>query len=185
MLTTHLRSRAPRLCALAATLALAVLLAACDRGGDERDCAAGAKLSRSSGYCVPRYLSLKRGEVFARKGPGKDYAALWVYHAKGLPVQVVEETTDWRRICDPDGAVVWVHRTMLDGRRTVMAVGSKPAPLRREPKIGAPADGLLNVRALASLERCKNGWCRVSVDGVTGWVTPAEVWGTAAPVQCR
>jgi SH3-like domain-containing protein len=174
---------APLTCAVLGAAALT--LAACDRGGEGKDCVAGAKLSRASGYCVPRYLSLKRGEVFARKGPGKDYETLWVYRAKGLPVQVVAETTDWRRICDPDGGAAWVHRTMLDGRRTVIATGDKPTPLRRQPKADAAADGLLNARALASFERCKGGWCRVTADGVSGWVTPAEVWGTAAPAQCR
>jgi SH3-like domain-containing protein len=174
---------APLACAVLGAAALA--LTGCGRGGEGKDCAAGAKLSRSSGYCVPRYLSLKRGEVYARKGPGKDYAALWVYRAKGLPVQVVAETTDWRRICDPDGGAVWVHRTMLDGRRTVMAVAGKPVPLRREPRADSPADGLLNARALANYERSRGDWRRISVGGVTGWVTPAEVWGTSPEPQCR
>src|ERR1700677_2494269 len=95
--------------AIAASLATVVWLAACgDHGGEGADCPAGVKQQTPSGYCVPRYLSLKRGEGVRRKGRGKDYAALYVYHAKGLPVQVVDEPTDWRRICDPDGGAVWV-----------------------------------------------------------------------------
>ena len=172
--------------AIAGSLAMLTLLCACgDRGGEGAGCPAGVKQKTPSGYCVPRYVSLKRGEVFGRRGPGKDYATLFVYHARGLPVQVVDETTDWRRICDPDGGAVWVHRSMLDGRRTVMAIGARPVPLRREPRADAPAEGLLNGRALASFDRCKGGWCRISADGVAGWVTPAEVWGLAAAPQCR
>jgi SH3-like domain-containing protein len=163
----------------------ALMLAGCERGGEGKDCAAGARLSRVSGYCVPRYLSLKRGEVYARKGPGKDYPTLWVYRAKGLPVQVVAETTDWRRICDPDGGIAWVHRTMLDGRRTVIATAARAVPLRREPRADSPADGLLNARSLASFERDKGPWRRISAGGVAGWVTAEEVWGTALQAQCR
>jgi len=66
-----------------------------------------------------------------------------------------------------------------------MATGASAVPLRREPKADAPADGLLSRRALASLDRCRDGWCRVSVDGVAGWVRPAEVWGLSSAPQCR
>ena len=121
---------------IAASLVSLLGLAACgDRSGEGADCPAGVKPQTPSGYCVPRYVSLKRGEVFGRKGPGKDYAAIYVYHARGLPVQVVDETSDWRRICDPDGAGVWVASAMIDGRRTVMAGGPAAVALR-----GAPAD---------------------------------------------
>ena len=121
-----------------------------------------------SGFCVPRWVSLKRGEVYARKGPGGDYPALWVYRVKGLPVQVVAETTDWRRICDPDGGAAWVHRSMVDGRRTVMALGATPIPLLRTPGAGAAETGLLNGRALAGLRACQGAWCKVKAGGVTG-----------------
>jgi SH3-like domain-containing protein len=161
-------------------------LAACGgRGGDAKDCPPPGRLSAASGYCVPRYLSLKRGEVYARKGPGTDYPALWVYRVQGLPVQVVEETTDWRRICDPDGVASWVHRSMLDGRRTVMAVGAGPIALLKAPKASAAVAGLVNAQALASLDRCTGGWCRVKVGRLSGWAPGASVWGVASARQCR
>jgi SH3-like domain-containing protein len=138
-----------------------------------------------SGFCIPRYVSLKRGEVDGRKGPGMDYPPLWVYRVRGLPVQVVAETTDWRRICDPDGGAVWVHRSMIDGRRTVMALGATPIPLRRKPDADAPVTGLLNARALAGLDRCQAGWCRLKASGVSGWAEASRVWGVAEAPQCR
>lgn len=167
-------------------LAAGLALSACgDRGGEGKDCPAAQKDKTPSGFCVPRYVSLKRGEVFGRKGPGKDYDAVWVYHALGLPVQVVQETTDWRRICDPDGGVVWVHRSMTDGRRTVMAVGAAPVAIRNDRKATARVVGLLNARALAALDQCKDDWCKVSVGGVHGWVAQTQVWGAAPAAQCH
>ena len=172
---------------LLAPLAAAALgLASCgDHGGEGKDCPAALKAKTPSGFCVPRYVSLKRGEVFGRKGPGKDYEALWVYHALGLPVQVVQETTDWRRVCDPDGGAVWIHRSMTDGRRTVMAVGATPVAIRNDTKLTARVSGLLNARALASLDHCRGDWCKVTVGGVSGWVARAQVWGTAEAAQCH
>jgi SH3-like domain-containing protein len=175
---------APRFAAIALATG-AVALAGCGaRDPEGKDCTTPASKT-PSGFCIPRYVSLKRGEVYARKGPGKDYETLFVYHARGLPVQIVQETTDWRRICDPDGALVWVHRSMVDGRRTVMAAGAAPTPILAFAKPGAPAAALLNPRALASLDQCRGAWCKVSVDGKSGWVARAAVWGTADPPQCK
>ncbi|HEY5105684.1 MAG TPA: SH3 domain-containing protein [Caulobacteraceae bacterium] len=161
-------------------------LAACGgRGGEARNCQAPARISAASGFCVPRYLSLKRGEVFARKGPGADYPALWVYRAQGLPVQVVEETLDWRRVCDPDGAASWVHRSMLDGRRMVMTMGAVPVALRSAPRADARIAAMINGRALAALDRCAGDWCKVRVGAVSGWAAASSVWGSAPARQCR
>ena len=163
-----------------------LLLGACgSRGGEGADCPAGPKQKTPSGYCVPRYLSLKRGEVFGRKGPGKDYATVFVYHARGLPVQVVDETTDWRRICDPDGGAVWVASAMVDGRRTVMATGKSAVALRTGPADTAGATAFLRPRAIADLGRCKADWCEVSAEGARGWVKSSEVWGLGSQAQCR
>lgn len=168
---------------LMATLAL--VLGACGEHASEgKDCPAAVWSRTVSGFCVPRWVSLKRGEVFARKGPGADYPALWVYRAKGLPVQVVAETTDWRRICDPGGGAAWVHRSMVDGRRMVMAAGAAPVPLYKQPG-GGPEAGRLNGRALAALGRCQGPWCKVKAGGVAGWLAAGHAWGLAAAAQCR
>ncbi|WP_370868334.1 SH3 domain-containing protein [Phenylobacterium sp.] len=138
-----------------------------------------------SGFEVPRYLTLKFGEVNARAGPGDDHQVLWVYRVRGLPVQVIAETREWRRICDPEGGVAWVHRRVTDGNRSVMNLAASPLALRRRPRAEAEITAYLNVRAVAALDRCDKGWCRLKVDDVTGWVTESAVWGVAAPVQCR
>src|SRR5271167_1431147 len=91
-----------------------------------------------SGLPVPRYVSLKFDAVNARAGPGDDHRLLWVFHARGLPVQVVAETDEWRRVCDPDGGLSWVHRRTTDGRRTVMRTQPGPAAIRLRPRENAP-----------------------------------------------
>jgi len=187
--TNLLRSRHanPVAVVLLSLAALAAIgLASCDGAASEgKDCPAADRARTVSGFCIPRYVSLKRGVVYARRGPGKDYPAIWVYRVKGLPVQVVAETTDWRRVCDPDGGVAWVHRSMVDGRRTVMAVGGSAIPLYRQPGAAEAPSAMLSPRALATLARCRGGWCKVSVSGTFGW-TPAErLWGLSPTPQCR
>ena len=59
---------------------------------------------------VPRYVSLKFDKVNARAGPGDDHKLLFVYRVRGLPLQVIAETSEWRRVCDPEGTLAWVHK---------------------------------------------------------------------------
>ena len=164
---------------------LAALAGCSEQVSEGKDCPAAVKARSLSGFCVPRWVSLKRGEVIARKGPDKDYPPVWVYHAKGLPVQVVAETEDWRRICDAERQGVWVHRSMVDGRRLIMPLGPGPAVLHKAASAESPTSGLLNARALAALEACKGDWCKVKADGISGWTPAAALWGVAVTPQCH
>ena len=157
------------------------MLAACTLGG----AAVAAERSTPSGLPVPRYVTLKFGQENARAGPGDDHRLLWVYRVKGLPVQVVAETSEWRRICDPMGGLVWVHKRTTDGRRAVINMTRAPVAMLRKPKDAARPAAFLNSRALAALDRCDKGWCKVSVEGRAGWVREGALWGTAQAPQCR
>lgn len=138
-----------------------------------------------SGLPVPRYVSLKFDKVNARAGPGDDHRLLWIYRVRGLPLQVVAETAEWRRVCDPDGQLAWVHKRTTDGRRMVINTQTLPVALRSRPKDVARVEAYLKPRAMATLARCEKDWCRVKAEDETGWVRAGELWGTAEAVQCR
>jgi SH3-like domain-containing protein len=138
-----------------------------------------------SGFPVPRWVSLKFGEVNARSGPGDDYPATWVYNAKGLPVQVVEETREWRKICDPDGQSAWVHRRTVDGTKTVFRAKAQALPLEDKPDPRSPVRAFLAPRAVAELDKCDGAWCEVSAGGVKGWAPAVELWGVGDAPRCR
>lgn len=139
-----------------------------------------------SGMPVPRYVSLKFDEVNARSAPGDDSRLLWVYRAKGLPVQVVAETLEWRRICDPEHGLAWVHRRTTDGKRMVMRLQPQPLALHAQANPKSRVTASLASRALAELDRCdKEGWCKLKAGHASGWTPAAEVWGTAEEPQCR
>jgi SH3-like domain-containing protein len=138
-----------------------------------------------SGLPVPRYVSLKFNVVNARSGPGDDHRLLWVYHVRSLPVQVVAENNEWRRICDPDGSLSWVHERTTDGHRTVMRTQAGPAPIRDRPHPDGTVTAYLASRALAAVERCAKGWCKVHVGTTSGWIAATDVWGATDAPQCR
>lgn len=137
-----------------------------------------------SGLPVPRYVTLKFSEVNARAGPGDDHRLLWVYRSRGLPVQVVAETREWRRVCDPRGGRAWVHRRTVDGRRAVLG-GKAPSAIRAKPKDDGRVTAYLRPGALAALDRCEKGWCKVKAGGAKGWLLARSVWGATESPQCR
>lgn len=137
-----------------------------------------------TGLEVPRWVSLKSAEVRARQGPGLDYRILWEYRAAGLPVQVIAETREWRKICDPQGAVAWIHRSVASGRRSVFNPAAAEAPIRAGRSATAALRARLSPQALIGVEDCEDGWCRVRASGVRGWIAQDGLFGVQDRAQC-
>jgi SH3-like domain-containing protein len=172
----------PRRLLKGAALGLLAVLAV---GTAARAAAQPPERQTPSGMPVPRFVSLKFDKVNARAGPGDDHRLLWVYRVRGLPLQVVAETSEWRRVCDPQGQTVWVHKRTVDGRRTVMNTSPLAVELYSKPKPTAKPAAYLNRQATAALDRCDKGWCKVHLDGASGWVRAGALWGTLDTPQCR
>ncbi|MEI9905100.1 MAG: SH3 domain-containing protein [Asticcacaulis sp.] len=134
---------------------------------------------------VPRWAMLRKDEVYARNGPSKDNPIAWTYHALSLPVQIISETRDWRLICDPDGGVAWVSRTMLQAQKTVLSPAAQKLDMRDSPNSSADIRAVLKTRALAVLDKCRKDWCKVSAGGESGWVPQSALWGTQSAPVCR
>ena len=164
---------------LGLSLLPALILAACGRDGAE------TRPRTPSGQPVPRWVSLRSGQVNGRAGPGADYPVVWRYTARGLPVQVLGETREWRRVCDPDGSVAWIAATRTAGRRTAMRVRPGELPLHASPRSDSRVTARLAPRAIADVDKCEDGWCRLSVGDVRGYAPEAEVFGTAGARQCQ
>lgn len=149
---------------------------------------AGATMSGGrptpTGLEVPRWISLKSSKVRARTGPGLDYRILWEYRAAGLPVQVIAETREWRKVCDPEGNVAWIHRTVASGRRHAFNAGAAEVPVRVRPSEDAAVRARFSARSLMSLEDCRDGWCEVRSRRIKGWVRQDAVFGAAGRALC-
>lgn len=138
-----------------------------------------------TGLEVPRWISLKSSQVRARQGPGLDYPILWEYRSAGLPVQVIAETREWRKICDHEGAVAWIHRTVASGRRSVLNPSDTAAPVRARRSATATVRALLRPHAIVALDECEDGWCRVRARKIRGWVAERGLFGVQTRALCN
>ena len=142
------------------TLALFFALAGawCARAAEEEPPAtgqapgSGRSGAETSGLPLPRFASLRAGEVNVRTGPGVQYPVDWVFQRQGLPVEVIAEYRTWRKIRDWQGTQGWVHQSLLAGKRTVIVIGGQRA-LHAKPEPDAKAVAQLEAGVVASLPR--------------------------------
>jgi len=128
------------------------------------------------GLPVPRFVALRSAEVNLRTGPGERYPIEWVYRRKDLPVEIVAEFDNWRKIRDADGTEGWVHERMVTGRRSVLVRGAVRA-LREAPRSNAEMVARAEPGVVAKLLECNPGWCRIEANGIAGWLPRDEIWG--------
>lgn len=131
-----------------------------------------------SGLPLPRFVSLRAGEVNMRTGPGVQYPVEWVYTRKDLPVEIIAEFETWRKVRDWEGTQGWVHQSMLSGKRTVLITGDVRS-LRIKDDAKSSTRARVEPGVIGRLVDCPrgNGWCRIEVAGLEGWLRHVDFWG--------
>ena len=134
----------------------------------------------ASGLPIPRFVSLKASRVNVRIGPGEDYRIAWVFVRPGLPIEVIQEFETWRRIRDSDGTVGWVFQSLLSGKRNAVVApwsNEDQRPIRAVASENSAITAYLGPGVMAEIERCDNGWCRLSGADFRGWIVQDQLWG--------
>ncbi len=131
----------------------------------------GTIISPFSGKPVPRYESLRYSVVNGRNGPSQSHPVVWRYLKRGLPVLIIKESHDWRRVRDPFGDEVWIRNTQLSNTKHVI--------LKRTSELrdGSDIIAILEQGVVAELHECGVGWCEVSIDRFRGVVLADDLWG--------
>jgi SH3-like domain-containing protein len=133
---------------------------------------------KGTGLPLPRFASLRADLANVRSGPGPRYPIEWVFQRKGMPVEIVAEYENYRKIRDWQGAGGWVHSSLLTGKRSFI-IPAKPASLHKTPAKAAEVVAKLEPEVTGEIRSCSGDWCRVRVSssGVTGWLERTAFWG--------
>lgn len=142
---------------------------AADDGAQDESSIAG------SGLPVPRFVSLKFETVNLRTGPGTRYPIRWVYKRRHMPMEVVEEFGQWRKLRDMAGDEGWAHQSQIAGGR--MAVFRAETVLRRYPEQDAPPMIKVGKGVVAQVLECDIDWCEVQVESYKAWASKKAIWG--------
>jgi SH3-like domain-containing protein len=133
-----------------------------------------------SGLPIPRFVSLKPSDTPMREGPSKDHRIKWVFKKEGVPVEIIAEFENWRRVRDSEGDDGWVYHARLSGRRTAQI-----NPKLKDPSISlfsrdnesAQVVAQLQPGVIDSVDQCTGRWCRLQGEGFNGWIQQERLWG--------
>lgn len=126
----------------------------------------------------PYWASIDATRAIMRRGPSQQMRAMWEYRRPGLPVRVVAIHDDWREVEEPDGTRGWMHRSLLNGRRTAIVTGTAPQPVRAAARANAAIAYRAAPGVLAHLLGCADGWCEIDLgNSRRGYISADAIWG--------
>lgn len=142
-----------------------------------------AKSVGKSGLALPRFVSIKAKKVNMRVGPGVDYKVDWMYTKVGLPLEILQEYDNWRKVRDSEGSEGWISKSLLSGKRTAIV-----APWKRgetngliSMKTGPSGDATIVARLepglVVKIDKCEKSWCEVEVESMKGFAPQDQLWG--------
>lgn len=131
---------------------------------------------RETNFLIPRFVTTKGAPSRVRNGPGTDYFVTWEFAVAGLPIEIIAEQREWRKVRFVDGREGWMHRSLISGKRTALVIGERQDIFRRptqESSVLAKVDPLVRL----DVDQCRKDWCLVEVQGVRGWVEKPFLYG--------
>ena len=123
-----------------------------------------------------KYLSLKNKLVNVRYGPGFHYPIKYVYKKIYLPVEVIDQKENFRRIIDFKKNSGWIHISQLKKSNSLIILESKIL-FKKPTRFSKPLAKLEKGRLLI-IKKCKNKWCQVTTDNYKGWIDTNNIWGS-------
>ncbi len=119
--------------------------------------------------------SLKNTKVNVRLGPSKSYPIKFVYEKKYLPVVIIDDHYNWRKVKDYDNDTGWVHISQLSKIKTTvttkdnLVVYSLPS-IYSKPKVK------LEIYQVLTIKKCNQIWCEIKNSKTNGWVRKEYLW---------
>jgi SH3-like domain-containing protein len=133
-------------------------------------------IGTNTGYPIPRFASLASNTVNMRTGPSTDYEVTWEFIQEDLPVEIIFEQEEWRKVRTPDGTVGWMHRSVLNGARTAI-ITEDQVTLYQKSNNESDRKATLMKNVIVFIEMCEKEWCNVSTKGLSGWLLKKSLWG--------
>ena len=122
------------------------------------------------------FLSLRNNKVHLRQGPSFDYPIKLIYKKKFLPVEVIDQLDNWRKIKDYESNTGWIHISQLSKKRTAINNKKNSIIFVRDTIYSKPLVKLEKGRLLL-IKKCLELRCKISSGSYTGWIRKENLWG--------
>ena len=121
------------------------------------------------------FLMLKYNKVNVRYGPNKDDQIKFVYKKKYLPLKVIDRKENFRKIIDHKNNNGWIHISQLKSPKSLIMMENKT--LFKKNSIFSKPIIKLEKGKLVLIKKCKENWCKIKTNKITGWLRTENVWG--------
>ena len=121
------------------------------------------------------FLMLKYNKVNVRYGPNKDDRIKFVYKKKYLPLKVIDRKENFRKIIDHKNNNGWIHISQLKSAKSLIMMENKT--LFKKNSIFSKPIIKLEKGKLVLIKKCKENWCKIKTNKITGWLRTENVWG--------
>lgn len=144
---------------------------------------------RETGLPIPRFVSIRSDKARMRVGPSADYPIRYVYHARGLPLEIIDEYGHWRQVRDSDGATGWMLSALISGRRTGLVApwlnaeptktGTHFIALLSRPLLSAPVLAEMQPGVRINIKSCDGKWCNIALQeqSGSGYIQQKNIFG--------
>ena len=132
--------------------------------------------SSQSLFAIEYFLTLRNDKVNLRQGPSFEYPIKLFYKKKFLPVLIQDKFENFRKIRDHENNTGWIHISQLSKKKAAITIDDDQL-IFKKPSIYSKPLAILKEGRLCKIHRCKDEWCKVSVEKYKGWVKKNILWG--------
>ncbi len=122
-----------------------------------------------------QFVSLKSSKINMRVGPGDEFPISWVLVRAGLPMMLIAEFQQWRKVRYLDNTEGWVHQNLISGRNTAI-VTKDTALLFKRNSTSSPV-AKVEKDVIVRIIKTEDNWAKVNVNKCKGWMKIEDLWG--------
>ena len=122
------------------------------------------------------FLTLRNDKVNLRQGPSFEYPIKLFYKKKFLPVLILDKFENFRKIRDHENNTGWIHISQLSKKKAAITIYDDKL-IFKKPSIYSKPFAILKKGRLCKIHKCKDEWCKISVEEYKGWIKKDVLWG--------
>jgi SH3-like domain-containing protein len=122
------------------------------------------------------FLTLRNNTTNLRQGPSFDYPIKIFYKKKYLPVLIIDNSDNFRKIKDHENNTGWIHVSQLSKKKAAIVISEKSILFKKDTIYSNPLAVLAQGR-LCIVLKCNDEWCKVKTDKFSGWTKKDNLWG--------
>ncbi len=130
---------------------------------------------------VKLYESIKNKAKTAnlRSGPGNWYPIKWVLKTPGLPLLILKESNDHKKVLLHDGTTGWIHKILISKKTTSILNKDTYVINASGKKIAKAMKGaIVNLEFCKKSEKPEESYCKINHKNISGFVLKKYLWGS-------